>query len=279
MTAKKATLKSLQLEISIIKEELKDIKIELKEAKEELKEVQSVKEEKQNKKLEKNSETFDSNSKKDYDCRKCELICTTKYKLRAHIKTSHPKAIKCTYCEEVFSQHFELEKHLEKHKKKEFTCEVCKKDFHLEWRLNKHIASHEFDTWKYCHYFNNKKSCPYEDIGCMFKHEKSENCRFNKICRNKLCPYQHQDISVNKQNDKNGIQSVECEVNDEIVLTNDIEEDASDADSYEFECDHCEETFELESEVKMHLENRHCNNCGEYFVATNTLNIHKKKCT
>ena len=97
MTAKKATLKSLQLEISIIKEELNDIKIELKEAKEELKEVQSVKEEKRNKKLEKNSETFDSNSKKDYDCRKCELICTTKSKLRAHIKTNHPKVIKWTW--------------------------------------------------------------------------------------------------------------------------------------------------------------------------------------
>ena len=41
MTTKKATIKSLQLEISLIKEELKDIKNELKEVKEELKEVKS----------------------------------------------------------------------------------------------------------------------------------------------------------------------------------------------------------------------------------------------
>ena len=153
-----------------------------------------------------------------------------------------------------------------------------KKDFHLEWRLNKHKASHQFETGKNCHYYNNKKHCPYEDIGCMFKHEKSEKCRFNRECRNKMCPYQHEDISGYKQNDKNGFQTVECEENNEIESTNDIEEYESDSDCHEFECDHCDETFELESELKMHMENRHCNYCGEYFLAANTLNIHKRKC-
>ena len=44
---------------------------------------------------------------------------------------------------------------------------------------------------KFCHYFNNKKNCPYEEIGCMFKHAKSDDCWFKERCRNKLCQYAH----------------------------------------------------------------------------------------
>ena len=44
---------------------------------------------------------------------------------------------------------------------------------------------------KFCHYFNNKKDCPYEEIGCMFKHAKSDNCWFKEHCKNKLCQYAH----------------------------------------------------------------------------------------
>ena len=139
----------------------------------------------------------------------------------------------------------------------------------LQWRLNKHKASHQLETGKNCHFYNNKKPCPYEDIGCMFKHEKSENCRFNGVCRNKLCPYQHEEINLDKQND----------AKNEMKLAKVIEEDDSESDCHEFECNYCEETFEFETEQKMHMENRHCNNCGEYFIAMNTLNIHKKKCT
>ena len=92
-----------------------------------------------------------------------------------------------------------------------------------------------------------------------------------------MCPYQHEEISDYKQNDKNGVQTG-CEENNEIESTNDIEEYESDSDCHEFKCDCCEETFKLESELKIYMENRHCNNCGEYFVAANTLNIHKKTC-
>ena len=57
-----------------------------------------------------------------------------------------------------------------------------------------------------------------------------------------MCPYQHEEISDYKQNDKNGVQTG-CEENNEIESTNDIEEYESDFDCHEFECDRCEETF------------------------------------
>ena len=43
----------------------------------------------------------------------------------------------------------------------------------------------------YCHYFNNKKTCPFEEVGCMYKHAKSGNCWFKDLCKNKLCQYAH----------------------------------------------------------------------------------------
>ena len=43
---------------------------------------------------------------------------------------------------------------------------------------------------KHCHYFNNGKLCPLEEIGCQFLHVKSSECRFEN-CGNQLCPFTH----------------------------------------------------------------------------------------
>ena len=42
-----------------------------------------------------------------------------------------------------------------------------------------------------CHYYNNNKSCPYDDLGCMFPHKTSQQCKFGKLCSRKLCQYTH----------------------------------------------------------------------------------------
>ena len=47
---------------------------------------------------------------------------------------------------------------------------------------------------KHCHFFNNGKPCIYEDIGCMFLHEESDQCKF-KNCINNLCPFKHNHLS------------------------------------------------------------------------------------
>ena len=86
---------------------------------------------------------------------------------------NHPKQIKCKFCEETFDETYKLEQHLKKHESKGFRCEHCEKMFHLEWRFNKHIKSHSVKSTRKCHYFNNDKICPYEEIGCMFLHETS----------------------------------------------------------------------------------------------------------
>ena len=87
----------------------------------------------------------------------------------------------------------ELEVHIKNEhvKVKEYTCDMCDKIFVLKWRLLKHQETHKDPTRRKCHYFNNEKDCPFEEIGCMFAHEDSEFCKFDQICCKKLCFYQH----------------------------------------------------------------------------------------
>ena len=81
---------------------------------------------------------------------------------------------------------------------KKFKCEECEKEFHIEWRLKRHKEVHDIKTKK-CHYFNNAKTCPYEEIGCKFAHRVSENCYYQRNCRNQLCQFKHDfNDKVNK---------------------------------------------------------------------------------
>ena len=78
---------------------------------------------------------------------------------------------------------------------------------------------------KKCHYFNNKKKCPFEDLGCMFAHRDSEICKFDQMCSKNLCSYKHSN--------NNPIPSSSSHEKD---TTNEIEN--SDKDS-KFECAYC----------------------------------------
>ena len=73
---------------------------------------------------------------------------------------------------ESFNRFVDLEQHIktchEKHTV--FQCDTCEKGFALKWRLKKHMRLHEESNIKTCHYFNNDKNCPYEEIGCKFLH-------------------------------------------------------------------------------------------------------------
>ena len=62
----------------------------------------------------------------------------------------------------------------------------------MKWRLRKHMDLHNNPKAKKCHFFNNKKHCPFQEVGCKFLHETSEKCYFQDNCRNALCPYQHE---------------------------------------------------------------------------------------
>ena len=85
----------------------------------------------------------------------------------------HHNTLKCMLCSDTFKNISELEKHIkEKHDKYEtFECETCGKMFVTKFRLEKHNKMHLNVAIKPCHYFRRNQPCPYEKLGCKFRHE------------------------------------------------------------------------------------------------------------
>ena len=132
-------------------------------------------------------------SKTNFECTKCDKTVNSLRALNEHKKENHPKIIKCKHCDESFDEFWKLETHMKTHREEnKFECSECGKEFQIEWRLRKHMDIHTNTNGKKCHYFNNFKTCPYEEFGCKFVHEKSEKCYFSDKCKNKLCQFQHE---------------------------------------------------------------------------------------
>ena len=130
--------------------------------------------------------------------------------MNKHYKKNHNVlSLNCNLCETTFSQNFDLELHFqsEHNTEKKFKCDKCEMRFVLKWRLQKHVGIHEeknSSNMKYCHYFNNDKKCPFETLGCIFKHESAPQCRYIGKCSKALCPFKHnqkEDQSICEKRD------------------------------------------------------------------------------
>ena len=153
---------------------------------------------------------------------------------------NHSQRSKCKICEEIFDKNCELEVHIkESHPEKEhFDCDQCDSKFILKWRLKKHQEMHTQSVTTKCHYFNNKKKCPFEALGCMFEHTHSSMCKFGESCTRELCSFQHEQVQSSPNVDK--------DLNEKVV---------------EFKCDYCLFRGKNKNELKMHTEKRHNLKC------------------
>ena len=202
MTAKdqKITLKTLMAEVVTLKEELfqsrndvGELQEGLKIANEEIKRLKDIKNQKENAHV--------SN----------------------HDNSNPPSRVKCKFCDDMFDKNSELEEHIKKHHDsiEKFKCDQCGKSFVLEWRLGKHKRIHTERKMKRCHYFNNQKNCPFEEIGCMFEHSYSGNCKYGIKCEKAMCSFQHNNKGVS------------------------------------FECEECDLILETETELGKHMDEKH----------------------
>ena len=87
---------------------------------------------------------------------------------------------------------------------KNVDCEKCGKSFKYLELLKIHTkVSHE-KSKMYCHYFNNRKACPFKEE-CLFLHEDSEMCKYGKLCERMLCMFKHEENEENCENVENVI--------------------------------------------------------------------------
>ena len=101
-----------------------------------------------------------------------------KKKINDKIKTfkiqnrREPLLFKCELCYEHFVRSCELECHIKEHHKAyaEYVCEECDKTFVTKWRLKKHKSIHSGNIKTLCYYSKNNLFCPFEELGCKFKH-------------------------------------------------------------------------------------------------------------
>ena len=150
---------------------------------------------------------------KNIPCRKCDKTFSATNDFKRHEKMKHNQ-IKCKSCEKVFFKNSDLEIYLEQeHKAEKFKCEQCEKMFVLKWRLNKHEKIHSSQNVKKCHYFNNEKICPFEQIGCMFEHSLAGQCRDGDQCKRKLCSFEHKNIR-NVNNETNVTENVSNQIDE-----------------------------------------------------------------
>lgn len=250
----------------------------------------------------------DENKSQEYMCKKCDSKFKTKALLKDHTKSDHKKDLNCKVCDEIFAKTNELESHLKNHEVEMFRCSVCEKAFVLKWRLKKHEEAHNRKDVKFCHYYNNDKHCPYEDIGCMFKHATSEMCRFGSRCQNILCQFRHGNKKGGVVNDKeNRIYNTEKNPSKGIPILTDDNDSLSDSETEDeeeltcedcgkvlkdfdlyiehtsagdcaYSCSTCGKSFIEENDLKAHIE-KHCLKCGEIFNYKKALEAHDKMCS
>ena len=138
-----------------------------------------------------NNNVEKDNDSKGIDGEVCDKTLIVGPSLKEQIKTRHSKTYECEFCDDTFTESWKMEEHLEHHgNERPFKCSICEKGFYMKWRMEKHISDHRADI-KFCHYFNSDKPCPYDKVGCRFKHETAPECRFNLKCTFKLCQFTH----------------------------------------------------------------------------------------
>ena len=228
-----------------------------------------------------------------FPCKRCDSSFKQKDELKVHMKQKHKMQTKCKVCEETFGFTFELEIHLKKHEVETFKCDKCEKTFYLKWRLQKHEKAHDLVDLKFCHYFNNNKPCPFEEVGCMFRHDESQECQFKQECRFKLCQNKHsfnENNTVEERQTDDANENVhsesESETEEEDLECDECGKVSDDFDAYiehrgrgdcVYWCDHCDKFFRQEVELEKHRET-HCTKCGKYFSTKSAVDKHMTNC-
>ena len=167
-------------------------------------------------------------------------------------------------------------------RRKPLTVKFVMNLFFTNWRLKKHMQSHNEPNVKFCHYFNNSKNCPFKEFGCKFRHAKSDQCKYQENCKNKLCQYRHQkDPSTWRCTELNWEGKLcQFETTFEVRFKNHNLGEHGIGEN--FNCDHCGFKVVNRDLLKKHIEEEHktkyetCGgNCSDRMYKENTFKCEK----
>ena len=164
----------------------------------------------------------------------------------------------CNSCDESFHKSADLENHIKECHENHplYKCENCKKVFVLKWRLNKHMNLHskeKFHPVNHCHYFNNDKKCPFEELGCKFLHSVSQICKFGPTCEKRMCSFRHTKQKKDKVTNIENVEVSEEVENDE--LADDSNFMTSTPIKGKFDCEECHNISQCtDCYVRQHME-------------------------
>ena len=139
-------------------------------------------------------------------------------------------------------------------------CEQCNKTKYQDI-LSKHIKIAHEKVNIYCHYFNNMKTCPFNEE-CIFLHEDSSKCKYGKACERMYCMFKHCDEEKedvgNKSVNKTFLNPSQSDQSDEV-----------------FQCESCTFSSTTQNNLKNHREGSICSICGLSMGCQINLRDHK----
>ena len=179
------------MEFTLIKKELSDLKTNFAS----LSEKYEI--------LEKKYDECRINTKTTFKCNNCDEVFVSLGDLKKHRKrhNSNQVMFQCDECERNFKEEWKLNAHIKSHEK--YSCDHCDKRFKFQDIRDKHVKIAHESLKIYCHFFNNGKTCPFNDE-CVFLHEDAEICKYGAQCERNNCMFKHEN-DTNNDNDANDV--------------------------------------------------------------------------
>ena len=162
------------------------------------------------------------------------------------VKKGH-KVLKCNLCEMTFDRFSDLETHLitSHEAPRAFHCNQCEKTFVTKWRLRKHMRIHSEKFTRICHYFKDGKLCPFEELGCKFLHDVSENDIYDQSGDKKHDKQQFTSYKTSDTDDNKNVENQQYL--DEIEGTTEIKSFyTSTPKKSTYQCENCQEKIQCD---------------------------------
>ena len=116
---------------------------------------------------------------------------------------------------------------------KKYKCEACDKTFKYLEIKKKHVLIQHENTKLYCHFYNNQKTCPYEDE-CIFLHEDAKFCKYDQLCERNFCMYKHKSNAESKKDEENDeLENKDDSIDDDETFHDDKAEQEDENDKLE----------------------------------------------